>query len=187
MQLRLIWIFLIGMAATTPSWGQLGETPDQCDQRYGSNSAQRVTDGGWTFSREYNSTNFLITVRFITLSTGAKVAGWISYAPSINSNNSPAEREKIRAAASSSWAPVEKTEITKDMDPQMLELTKIHNEFITGSQVIFTKVTGWSSMRCWISPTAYAADNGSTLILFSYPYLKQFDLWQAQKSELKNR
>ncbi|MEI6564163.1 MAG: hypothetical protein WCO42_07655 [bacterium] len=114
-------------------------------------------------------------MRFITLSTGANVAGWITYGPSSKTQNSTAAREKIREAASTNWAPVEVTEISKEMEPQTIELTKVHNKHIAETRAIITKVTGWTSMRCWLSPTAYSADNGTNLIIFSDTYLKQFD------------
>jgi hypothetical protein len=112
-----------------------------------------------------------------------KVAGWISYAPAASIKPNAGERQKIREAASTTWTPVEETVITDNMDPQLHEMAKIHNEYIAGTRATFTQVTGWSTMRCWISPTIYAADNGETLILFSDTYLTQFKLQQAKKPQ----
>jgi len=186
MPLKLLSFFLFGITVTT-SWGQLGETPDQCDQRYGTNHTPQSADGNWTFSREYTKNDCSITVRFITLSTGTKVVGWISYTPSSSSTKSNlVERNRIREAAASSWTPVEETKITQAMDPQMVELAKIHNEYIAETQATFTTVTGWRSIHCWISPTIYAADNGVSLIMFSDAYVKQLKHWQIQEPKLKH-
>ncbi len=177
--MKLIWIFIFGIAVTSAK-GQLGSTPDQCDQKFGVSHPLKEAVGNWTFSREYTQSNFIVTVRFITLSSGTKVAGWISYTPTANLKDSAAERTRIREAASGSWAPVEEVTITKDMDPHMLELAKVHNQFNANTRATFTTVTGWNVMHCWISPTDYAADNGVSLILFSETYLKQFKQKMSQ-------
>lgn len=164
------WMVLLGLVAL-PAWGQLGETPEDCDKRYGSDLVQKAGAGGTAFTRDYTHDGFQISVRFITLSTGAKVAGWIAYRPIPGTNDTLAARIRIREAASPGWVPAEAVEITREMTPHMAEITKVHNLHIAGRRADISRVTGWTSMRCWISPTAYAADDGQNLILFSDAYL----------------
>lgn len=180
MNLNLLCFCLLGIMIATAR-GQLGESPDQCDQRYGSNAVDKGAQGCWMAAREYTQGDFLINVRFLTNSMGTKVAGWISYAPAAGIKPNAGERQKIREAASTAWTPVEETVITDEMDPQLHEMAKIHNEFVAVTKATFAQVTGWNTMRCWISPTIYAADNGVSLILFTEAYLAQHKLQQGQK------
>ena len=179
---KLLWLFMMGIATTT--WGQLGESLDQCDKRFGADPDRKPARTYGSFSREYSKDGFHITIRFITLSTGTPVAGWICYTPSSGTNTLSAERQKIREAASPSWTPVDNISSTTGTDPHTTEITTSHNAFVTKTRATISKVTGWTSMPCWLSPTAFAADNGVSLILFSDIYLKQFEYGQTRDQKV---
>lgn len=175
---RLAWIILAGLTMAAPAWARLGETPDACDRRYGLVLTQKGPQGCWALSREYKKNGVDISIRFITLSTGAKVAGWIAY-----SSITQEDREKIRQNAASAWTLVEETRLTSDMSPHTVDITKAHNKHVAETQSRIERVTGWKTMKCWMSPTVFAADNGSTLIVFTDAYLNRFEGKQDQGSQ----
>ena len=160
------------MVAAT-SWGRLGETPDSCDIRYGKPVSEKGVEGCWSLSREYRTSDFMVSVRFITLSTGAKVAGWIKYT-SADSKNNAILHSKMRAIVSHAWKPLKERPITPDMPAHTQLISKAHNEHVAGMQAIIKQSAGDFS-RCWMSPTAYAAETETTLVMFSDVYLEIFD------------
>jgi hypothetical protein len=171
--MKQIGIILLGIFLATPSWARLGETPDSCDKLYGSPVAEKGPAGCWTLSRDYKTQDFTITARFITLSTGTRVVGWISFTSRSRQTGAKA-RDELRRSSSSTWAPVRRKKITPDMTPEMQELNQVHNGHVAQTKSIIKKIAG-DFKQCWMSPTAYAADDGTTLILFSDIYRMEFD------------
>lgn len=174
--MKLMTVLLIGMAAiwATPARAQLGDTPEGCDRRFGPALMEKGSEQFWALSREYQRDGFAITVRFITLSTGVKVAGWIKIEPGDKNRDTAAALEKFRTEASSGWTVVEALKVSADTDAQTVKMTPIHNTHVAATRATIRKITGWETMRCWVSPTAYAAENGS-LILFTDTYLKRHE------------
>lgn len=164
---------LLGLMMAATSWGRLGETPDSCDIRYGKPVAEKGAEGCWTISREYKTSAFTVSVRFITLSTGAKVAGWIKYT-SMDPKNSAILHSKMRAIVSHAWKPLAETTITQNMPLHMQQISKVHNAHVAELQATIQKVAG-EFLRCWMSPTAYAAETDTTLVMFSDVYLERND------------
>lgn len=157
----------IVLLGSTVVRAQLSETPEQCDQRFGAHSIQRGPSSCWTCSREYTHDNLLITVRFLSYTIGTTNAGWIECVPNASVTNSAARRDAFRLAVSPKWDLMEEAPVTPAMDATEAARVKASNAFIGQTRKAILAATGWRKAVCWSTPSAYAADDGKTVIIFS--------------------
>lgn len=70
---------------TCPTYARLGETPDQCNQRYGTNYTETVNKAFYPLERVYSTRGLQVTVRFlpprkgVALPKGTLLAGFIRF------------------------------------------------------------------------------------------------------------
>lgn len=167
---RIISITVLALTASL-AWGQLGETPDQCDRRFGTGSDQTGDTGCWAFAREYTKGDLHIVVRFIKFTIGNTNAGWISCAMIPETKDAGARRDMFRLGVVPKWELLEEVPVPDKADPREKERLKASNAIVAATRKTILTVTGWKEARCWATPTMFAADDGHTLIVFSNIYL----------------
>ena len=159
--------FLILIAAASVR-GQLGETPDQCDQRFGSVISHSGGNTGWSLENVYRTNGLTITVRFITLSTGSRIAGWVRYS-TMDSRPGQSVRESLLKTVPGTWEKVVEARLPREADDHAKMITTAHNQHVAEIQATIRKAAGNCS-QYWMSPTALAGDDGMSLTLFSDVY-----------------
>lgn len=93
------------LLGTMPASARLGETPDQCDERYGTKYTEAAGQGYWSAERKYEKNGVRITIRFLRNETGARTAEYIEYKPVNTATNrlTPAKIEGLLALVAPSW------------------------------------------------------------------------------------
>ena len=159
--------FLMAITAASAR-GQLGETPEQCDQRFGSVISHSSSNTGWSLENVYRTNDLTITVRFITLSTGSKIAGWARYS-SLDTHPGQSLRESLLESAPGAWEKVTEARLPHEADNHVKMITVAHNQHVAEIQATIRKLAG-ACTQYWMSPTALAGDDGMSLTLFSDVY-----------------
>ena len=169
-------IFGAAVLAAAATWAQLGETPDQCAHRYGPYLVQKTGSERWFQENEYRTNGLIITVRFITLATGTRVAGWIQVA---DDGTRPLARTTVRTwldSVAGNWKPLREDELAPDATDHVRMITREHNRHVREITALVGRISGRPVVHAWMCPTAYAGDDGNGLTLFS-------DVYQAQWRE----
>lgn len=171
---------LVALLAST-TWGQLGKAPDQCDRLYGAAIVQRHGSQFWSQENEYRTNGVVITIRFITLSTDAKIAGWVQIAPA-DPGKTPLAAAPWLAKVGEPWSPVRETQLEAGATEHTKLITDAHNKHIAQVRDILRKIAGAEITHGWMSPTAYAAESRTGLTLFSDRYRER---WEAANTNTK--
>jgi hypothetical protein len=92
----------------TPGFARLGETPDQCDERYGSKYTETAGQGYWAAERKYEKGGVRITIRFLRDETGNRKAEYIEYKPINTTTNrmTASKAEGLLQHVSRDWTPL---------------------------------------------------------------------------------
>ena len=169
---RIISITVSVLALTASlAWAQLGETPDQCNRRFGKESGQTGPSGCWAFARDYTKGDLHIVVRFLEFTIGSTNVGWISCATIPESKDAGALRDSFRLGVVPKWESLEEVPVPDKVDPREKERLKASNAIVAATRKTILAAAGWKEARCWATPTMFAADDGHTVILFSNIYL----------------
>ena len=83
----------------------MGDTPDQCNQRYGAKYTEKAGEGFWTAERIYEINGIRITLRFLPTNDGATKAAYIDYKP-ILGKMSEVQIQTLLGTVSKEWAPL---------------------------------------------------------------------------------
>jgi hypothetical protein len=161
-------LYFLTILAVASAWGQLGETPEQCDQRFGSVLSHSNGNTGWSLENVYRTNSLTITVRFITLSTGSRIAGWVRYT-SLDTHAGQSLREPLLKSFPGTWEQVVEARLPREADEHARMITAAHNQHVAEMQTTIRKATG-NCTKYWMSPTAFAGDDGTSLTLFSDVY-----------------
>jgi hypothetical protein len=105
--LRLI--FLVAILFIVPSvFARLGDTPDQCDERYGLKYTEIGGQGFWAAERKYEISGVQITIRFLRSESGARTAEYIGYKLTNTTTNrmTPSKIEGLLNSVASEWTPI---------------------------------------------------------------------------------
>lgn len=92
----------------TPGFARLGETPEQCDERYGSKYTEAAGQGFWAAERKYEKGGVRITIRFLRGEAGTRTAEYIEYKPINTTSNrmTASKAEGLLQLVSQSWTPL---------------------------------------------------------------------------------
>jgi hypothetical protein len=105
--LRLI--FLVAILFIVPSvFARLGDTPDQCDERYGSKYTEIGGQGFWAAERKYEKGGVQITIRFLRNESGARIAEYIGFKLTNTTTNrmTPSKIEGLLNSVAPEWIPI---------------------------------------------------------------------------------
>jgi len=90
---------------TTPALARLGDTPEQCNQRYRGKYTEKGGEGFWTAERVYEINGIRLTLRFLPATDGTTKAAYIDYHP-INGKMSEVQIQTLLATVSKEWTPL---------------------------------------------------------------------------------
>ena len=81
MKLFATLIFVFAALLVSPAMARLGETSDECNQRYGEQYTEAVGKGFWAAERKYEKNGVHVTIRFLRKGDGPLKAEFIEYKP----------------------------------------------------------------------------------------------------------
>lgn len=101
-------LLLAALFMVAPVFARLGETPEQCDERYGSKYTETAGQGFWAAERQYEKGGIRITIRFLRDQAGARKAEYIEYKPLNTTSNrlTEAKTEGLLQIVSRTWIPL---------------------------------------------------------------------------------
>ena len=172
MQKRLAIVLIVPVLIALRAHGQLGESPEQCHSRYGVPYAQQGAAGHWCCSRVYQLKEGVLTLRFLSFTTGKVAACWLSFIPSASAGDPAVLKDRFRRGAANTWIPLAVGKSTAAPDKTEAVRRQHEEAIVAQTKVDILRVTGWSGdVRCWSAPGLFAADNGSELVVFSETYM----------------
>ncbi len=107
----------LSLALTLPSLARLGDTPDQCNQRYGAKYTEKGGDGFWTAERVYEVNGIRLTLRFLPATNGTTKAAYIDYKP-IRGKMSDVQIQTLLETVAKNWAPLTELREEKSNSPK---------------------------------------------------------------------
>lgn len=101
-------LLLAALFMVAPAYARLGETPEQCDERYGSKYTETAGQGFWAAERQYEKGGIKITIRFLKDQAGARKVEYIEYKPLNTTSNrlTEAKTEGLLQIVSRTWTPI---------------------------------------------------------------------------------
>ena len=105
--IRLAFLSIILLMAHT-TFARLGDTPDQCDERYGSKYNETAGQGFWAAERKYEKSGVQITIRFLRNERGTRIAEYIAYKLTNTTTNrmTPGKTEGLLTLVAPTWTPI---------------------------------------------------------------------------------
>jgi hypothetical protein len=105
---RALAILSATLFMATPGFARLGETPEQCDERYGSKYTESAGQGFWAAERKYEKGGVRITIRFLRGEAGGRTAEYIEYKPINTTSNrmTASKTEGLLQLVSQNWTPL---------------------------------------------------------------------------------
>ncbi len=97
-------IFL-SVVLAIPAIARLGDTPEQCNQRYGPKYIEKGGEGFWTAERTYEINGIRLTLRFLPAQDGTTKAAYIDYKP-IMGKMSEAQIQTLLGTVAKDWTPL---------------------------------------------------------------------------------
>jgi len=98
-------LFLFSILIAASAFARLGDTPDQCNQRYGAKYTEKGGEGFWTAERIYEINGIRITLRFLPTNDGTTKAAYIDYKP-ILGKMSEVQIQTLLGTVSKEWTPL---------------------------------------------------------------------------------
>ena len=96
---------VLSVALTGPAFARLGETPEQCNQRYGAKYTEKAGEGFWTAERVYEINGILLTFRFLPANDGTSKAAYADYKP-VRGKMSEVQIQTLLETVAKDWAPL---------------------------------------------------------------------------------
>jgi hypothetical protein len=105
--IRLAFLSVVLLIAPT-TFARLGDTPDQCDERYGSKYTETAGQGFWAAERKYEKSGVQITIRFLRNEQGTRIAEYIAYKLTNATTNrmTPSKIEGLLNSVAPEWTPI---------------------------------------------------------------------------------
>jgi hypothetical protein len=101
----LLASLVIILALTTPVFARLGDTPEQCNQRYGAKYTEKGGDGFWTAERVYEVNGIRLTFRFLPAKDGLSRAAYVDYKPA-KGKMSEVQIQTLLETVTKDWKPL---------------------------------------------------------------------------------
>ncbi len=108
-------VVILLVSFTAPARARLGETPEQCNQRYGAKYSEKGGEGFWTAERIYEINGIRLTLRFLPAQDGTTKAAYIDYTP-LHGKMSDVQIQTLLETASKNW-----TSLTELHDEKKVE------------------------------------------------------------------
>jgi hypothetical protein len=105
MNLSALALLFISLILSTPAFARLGDTPEQCNQRYGGKYIEKGGEGFWTAERSYEINGIRLTLRFLPASDGTTKAAYIDYKP-IMGKMSEVQIQTLLGTVAKDWTPL---------------------------------------------------------------------------------
>jgi len=98
-------ILTLSVILTTPAFARLGDTPEQCNQRYGAKYTEKGGEGFWTAERIYEINGIRLTLRFLPAPDGTTKAAYIDYKP-VRGKMSEVQIQTLLETVAKEWTPL---------------------------------------------------------------------------------
>lgn len=96
---------ILSLTLTIPVLARLGDTPEQCSQRYGAKYTEKAGDGFWTAERIYELNGIRLTLRFLPAPDGTSKAAYVDYKP-VRGKMSEVQVQTLLATVAKEWIPL---------------------------------------------------------------------------------
>ncbi|MEI8140925.1 MAG: hypothetical protein WCI03_13795 [bacterium] len=106
---------ILSLLLTAPAFARLGDTPEQCNQRYGAKYIEKGGEGFWTAERSYEINGIRLTLRFLPANDGTTKAAYINYKP-IMGKMSDVQIQTLLVTVSQNWTPLKELREEKKVE-----------------------------------------------------------------------
>lgn len=100
-----------------PAFARLGDTPEQCNQRYGAKYTEKAGEGFWTAERIYEVNGIRLTLRFLPAHDGTSRAAYADYKP-IRGKMSDVQIQTLLETVAKDWTPLTELHDEKKVDSE---------------------------------------------------------------------
>jgi hypothetical protein len=197
-----VWLALMMVLAVAPAaWARLGETAEQCSERYGRDFTEKPASNFWAFERIYVKNGIEASIRFLAEPRGVNKAGWVRYKPLKEYKNKFSDellqsllhtvpgdwQELVRTSAPPATVHgTEKDTSAKDLSKKERDALEARGKRIKETVAEIEKVAG-NPGKCWAGEKAYATAGKNGLTIFSEEYLGRFERWSEAEAKRKER
>lgn len=101
----VIAALLLMIMTSAPALARLGETPEQCNQRYGAKYTEKGGEGFWTAERIYEINGIQLSFRFLPAQDGTTKAAYVDYKP-LHGKMSEVQIQTLLETVAKDWAPL---------------------------------------------------------------------------------
>ena len=111
---------ILSVTLTTPALARLGDTPEECSQRYGAKYTEKGGEGFWTAERIYEVNGIRLTFRFLPAKDGASRAAYVDYKP-VRGKMSEVQVQTLLETVTKNWAPVTELRDEKKVETKTMQ------------------------------------------------------------------